>query len=155
MLLVFEDEDVLKPAIGAQLQWLNTSIKTTTNPLGEFELATPSNVNKLIVAYKNFATDTIEIQKQSNYIEIKLSKQKTKLGGITVAARKNATEVSYLSTIQLLKITSGELKKAACCNLSESFETTPSVDVSFTDAITGQKQIQMLGLATPYTLITQ
>ena len=98
--LVFEDEDVLKPAIGAQLQWLNTSIKTTTNPLGEFELATPSNVNKLIVAYKNFATDTIEIQKQSNYIEIKLSKQKTKLGGITVAARKNATEVSYLSTIQ-------------------------------------------------------
>jgi hypothetical protein len=153
--LVFEDEDVLKPAIGAQLQWLNTSIKTTTNPLGEFELATPSNVNKLIVAYKNFATDTIEIQKQSNYIEIKLSKQKTKLGGITVAARKNATEVSYLSTIQLLKINSGELKKAACCNLSESFETTPSVDVSFTDAITGQKQIQMLGLATPYTLITQ
>ncbi|OQX97263.1 MAG: hypothetical protein B6I20_12985 [Bacteroidetes bacterium 4572_117] len=45
--------------------------------------------------------------------------------------------------------------QAACCNLSESFETNPSVDVSFTDAVTGTRQIMMLGLAGPYTQITR
>jgi outer membrane receptor for ferrienterochelin and colicins len=46
------------------------------------------------------------------------------------------------------------LFKAACCNLSESFETNPAVDVAFTDAITGSRQIQMLGLSGPNTMIT-
>ena len=44
--------------------------------------------------------------------------------------------------------------KAACCNLSESFETNPSIDVNFSDAISGTKQIKMLGLSSPYILIT-
>ncbi|HUN04400.1 MAG TPA: Plug domain-containing protein, partial [Niabella sp.] len=49
-----------------------------------------------------------------------------------------------------------ELTKAACCNLSESFETSPSVDVSYSDAVTGIKQIQLLGLAGNYTqLLTE
>ena len=47
-----------------------------------------------------------------------------------------------------------QLTKAACCNLSESFETSPAVDVSYTDAVTGIKQIQLLGLAGSYTQIT-
>ena len=48
-------------------------------------------------------------------------------------------------------ITSKELLKAACCNLSESFTTNASVDVQFQDAVTGAKQIQLLGLAGLYT----
>lgn len=51
------------------------------------------------------------------------------------------------------RIDDQELKKAACCNLSESFETNASVDVSFSDAVTGTKQIEMLGLAGKYALI--
>jgi hypothetical protein len=47
-----------------------------------------------------------------------------------------------------------ELLKAACCNLSESFETNPSVDVSYNDAVTGSKQIQLLGLSGNYTQLT-
>ena len=43
-----------------------------------------------------------------------------------------------------------ELRKAACCNLAESFETNPSIDATFTDAITGTKQIQMMGLSGKY-----
>ena len=43
-----------------------------------------------------------------------------------------------------------ELRKAACCNLMESFETDPSVDATFTDAVTGTKQIQMMGLSGKY-----
>ena len=50
-------------------------------------------------------------------------------------------------------ITSKELLKAACCNLSESFSTNTSVDIQFQDAVTGAKQIQLLGLAGNYTQI--
>ena len=54
-----------------------------------------------------------------------------------------------------MKVNSDELLKAACCNLSESFETNPSIDVNFSDALTGTKQIKMLGLSSPYLLITE
>ena len=53
-----------------------------------------------------------------------------------------------------MNISSQELLKAACCNLAESFETTPSIDVNFSDAISGRKQIRMLGLSSPNILMS-
>ena len=44
----------------------------------------------------------------------------------------------------------GQLIRAACCNLGESFTTNPSVDVSYSDAATGAKQIKLLGLSGTY-----
>ncbi|OWK74888.1 TonB-dependent receptor [Flavobacteriaceae bacterium JJC] len=52
-------------------------------------------------------------------------------------------------------ISSKELLKAACCNLSESFETNATVDVSFSNAVTGTKQLKMLGLDQKYTSLTK
>lgn len=52
-------------------------------------------------------------------------------------------------------MTGKELLKAACCNLAESFETNPSIDVNFSDALTGTRQIKMLGLTSPYLMITE
>lgn len=49
-----------------------------------------------------------------------------------------------------LKINAHELYKAACCNLGESFTTNPSVDVNYSDATTGAKQIRLLGLSGTY-----
>jgi outer membrane receptor for ferrienterochelin and colicins len=143
-------------AIGAKLQWLGYKSIYTTNPLGAYYIPKPPKADKLIVSYTGYFTDTISIPNTSIAVNIVLKKKSKKdLAAVTIAGSKKTAEVSYISTIQQLNIGKGELLKAACCNLSESFETTPSVDVSFTDAITGQKQIQMLGLATPYTLITQ
>ena len=47
-------------------------------------------------------------------------------------------------------ISSGELLRAACCNLGESFTTNPSVDVNYADAATGAQQIKLLGLSGTY-----
>ncbi len=47
-------------------------------------------------------------------------------------------------------ITTSELRRAACCNLGESFTTNPSVDVSYNDAATGARQIKLLGLSGAY-----
>ena len=55
----------------------------------------------------------------------------------------------------VIRVNSEELLKAACCNLSESFDTNPSIDVSFSDALTGTKQIEMLGLTSPYILFAE
>ena len=49
-----------------------------------------------------------------------------------------------------MRINQAELFKAACCNLSESFTTNPSVDVNYSDAATGAKQIKLLGLSGTY-----
>ncbi len=72
-----------------------------------------------------------------------------------VVIREEATGLSVDSKSASLDLTISrkELKKAACCNLSESFETNPSIDVSFTDAVTGTKQIQLFGLAGKYAQI--
>lgn len=55
--------------------------------------------------------------------------------------------MSRMTAIQQQVISGAELRKAACCNLSESFQTNASVDVNYSDAVTGAKQIQLLGLA--------
>jgi outer membrane receptor for ferrienterochelin and colicins len=44
-----------------------------------------------------------------------------------------------------------ELGKLACCNLAESFENSNTVDVNYSDGITGGREIQMLGLAGTYS----
>ncbi|GAB3919249.1 TonB-dependent receptor plug domain-containing protein [Larkinella terrae] len=67
-----------------------------------------------------------------------------------VTVQGNSTQIDRFSPIQNEILTTRTLAKAACCNLSESFETNASVNVSYTDAITGAKQIQMLGLSGNY-----
>ncbi|MEL6392967.1 MAG: TonB-dependent receptor, partial [Bacteroidota bacterium] len=58
---------------------------------------------------------------------------------------------STLETRNVESITTTELRAAACCNLGESFETNPSVDVSYADPLTGSREIQLLGLRGDYT----
>ncbi len=77
------------------------------------------------------------------------------LKAVKVEAKRDKLQKSLLKTANTTVITSKELLKAACCNLAESFETNPSIDVSFSDALTGTKQIKMLGLTSPYLMITE
>jgi outer membrane receptor for ferrienterochelin and colicins len=74
---------------------------------------------------------------------------------IKVQSKRKSLQKSFTVTGNTSVITSKELLKAACCNLAESFETNPSIDVSFSDALTGTKQIKMLGLTSPYLMITE
>ena len=82
-------------------------------------------------------------------------KSKDQLDEVVIKTRKKASTRSYLSSQNVINVSSSELLKAACCNVSESFETNPSIDVSFSNAITGVKEVKMLGLESPYLLITE
>lgn len=78
-----------------------------------------------------------------------------KLDEVVVDKKKKGIQKSLKKTTNTSVVTSKELLKAACCNLAESFETNPSIDVNFSDALTGTKQIKMLGLTSPYLMITE
>ena len=68
---------------------------------------------------------------------------------VTVTTRRAAT-VKSRGLLNSTRISSDELIRAACCNLGESFTTNPSVDVSYSDAATGARQIRLLGLSGSY-----
>jgi outer membrane receptor for ferrienterochelin and colicins len=138
---------------GASLHWLNTNIGAITNQKGEFTIPHKKAYRSLVVSYLGYKTDTVTIQNLKPIYHF--LKQESDLEEITVTTRKKATYKSFLTTSNVFTVNSDELLKAACCNLAESFETNPSIDVSFTDALTGTKQIQMLGLTSPYLLISQ
>ena len=138
---------------GATVYWLNTNVGTTTNEKGWFTIGYKSEYKKLLISYIGYRTDTVEVNSNSELIH--LLREDNELDEVNIKSHKKARFVSVLSAANVSKISSDELLKAACCNLSESFATNPSVDVNFSDAVTGTKQIQMLGLNSPYILITQ
>ena len=141
------------PLIGANVHWLNSSIGAVTDLDGRFEIPKNSGTDKLVISYTGYRTDTITALEDKPML-IRLESSIT-LDEVKVTYRKKSTEISSINPLKMEQISEGELRKAACCNLSESFSTSPSVDVSFTDAVTGTRQIRMLGLASPYTNITQ
>ncbi|WP_452226743.1 TonB-dependent receptor [Lacinutrix cladophorae] len=139
------------PLFGANVYWLETSVGTTTDYNGNFTIPYNESYKKLVISYVGFKTDTLHIVKPEK-VQVQLE-SKSDLDEVTVTSRKQATAKSYLNATNTFTVSSKELLKAACCNLSESFETNPSIDVNFADAVTGTRQIKMLGLTSPYLLI--
>jgi outer membrane receptor for ferrienterochelin and colicin len=74
---------------------------------------------------------------------------------IKVQSAQKSLQKSLKLTANTTLLSSKELLKAACCNLAESFDTNPTIDVNFSDVLTGTKQIKMLGLTSPYLMITE
>jgi outer membrane receptor for ferrienterochelin and colicins len=151
MVMELDPQNQHIPLLGANVFWLNTSIGTITSDDGTFTLPYKPSYKKLVISFVGFKTDTLTID--SPKMIHHLLQTSDDLGEITIAVRKKSSATSFLSSQNISTISSKELLKAACCNLSESFETNPSIDVNFTDAISGSKQIKMLGLTSPYILI--
>lgn len=140
---------------GASLLLLESQIKTASNEEGGFEFILPKSLPQtLVISAKGYYNDTLILTKKDRFsaLQIVLYSQKL-LPEIVFVYRKADHGISRLKTLHVEEINSGELRKAACCNLSESFESNASVDVNITDAISGAKKIQLLGLDGVYTQI--
>ena len=140
------------PLGGANVYWLNTQVGAVTDFDGNFELNYKPEYKKLVISFVGYKTDTISVNFAKRITHSLTST--ANLDEVTVTARQKATSRSFIQATNTLNVSSAELLKAACCNLAESFETNPSIDVNFADAISGTRQIKMLGLTSPYILIT-
>ena len=136
---------------GANIYWLNTTVGTVTDIDGKFALIYKKEYSKLVISFVGFKTDTLTIT-EPKMVHHWLQPTSA-LDEVTVKGKRKPTAKSYLQAQNISIVSSDELLKAACCNLSESFETNPSIDVNFADAVTGTRQIKMLGLTSPYILI--
>lgn len=135
---------------GAHVYWLGTTTGSISGEKGHFSLPATDKSNQLVVQFIGHLADTILVNSADSLIKVVLKSfnqmhevQVTASGTSLVSSRPILTQV----------ITEDGLRKAACCNLAESFESSAAVDVSYSDAVSGAKQIQMLGLAGIYSQI--
>lgn len=138
------------PIAGAVVGIMGTNNAATTNDKGAFELnATNNYSDTLLISALGYRTDTVAL-KGNSLVTVQLMPLQMK--EVEVNARK-ATKLE-MTPMNVEVITSADLTKDACCNLSESFENSATVDVSYSDAVSGAKEIRMLGLDGVYTQIT-
>ena len=141
------------PLIGADVYWEGTEIGVSTDNEGAFTLKRTEASNTLAVSYIGYKKKTVKVSGNAS-LHIQLEPEST-LEEVVVSQKRANTMKSQWQVADVHTMSSGELLKAACCNLSESFSTNPSIDVNFSDAVTGNKQIKMLGLTSPYILMAE
>lgn len=145
-----------EPIIGAEIIWKGTGTGALTFVDGTFLLDRVDGRDTLLITYLGYESDTIDIRQAVLPLDITMLETTQQLNEVELTAQGPSTFNNRFTAIQTTKITGQELCRAACCNLSESFETNASVDVAYSDAATGAKQIKMLGLSGIYVqLLTE
>lgn len=135
----------------AGIYWEKTNINTQSDKDGNFNIIKPlTGDHKLIVSYVGFKSDTLVIAPEQKHLAV-LMHSNGELATVTITKQTEGTYFSALKPIKTEIISQAGLQKLACCNLSESFQNNASVDVGYADAVTGARQIQMLGLSGIYS----
>lgn len=139
-----------QPVIGANIYWEKSKKGATSDINGYFEIDLPSGHEHLIVTYTGYVSESVHVDNLAEELKIYLKEDTKLLDEVVVSKRASSTVTQRGAVLQTQKVTMAEIRRDACCNLGESFVTNPSVDVAYTDAATGAKQIKLLGLAGTY-----
>ena len=137
---------------GAFVRWMDKSSGVFTDSLGNFSIEHHHESPYLVISFASYTTDTVLVSKDDSFYVFQL-RASNQLGTAFIFKKKLTYGLSRLSPRTTILLGEREFQKAACCNLSESFENSPAIDATFADAVTGTKQIKMLGLDGFYTLI--
>ena len=142
-----------EPLAFVNVLWVNTNTGVSTDEKGHFKIDSPATFpGMLVVSYVGFKTDTIKVWENMKKLTIVL-KSSVDLSEFEVTGKQQATSIGTITPNLVETLNQDELRKAACCSVSESFGTNASVDVNVTDAVSGSKKIKMLGLDGIYTQI--
>ena len=140
-----------EPLIGATILWKHdATVNAVADIDGKFSINRSKKSDTLVVSYVGFNTLNFIVNRQDSFLHLHLEVL-ANLQEVVVTGRLEDSYVSTLNVKNVESLTSCELRKAPCCNLSEAFETSGAVDISYSDAITGATEIQMLGLKGIYT----
>lgn len=147
------DADTEQPLIGATLYWQNTSAGATTSADGSFTLRRVAGFDTLVVEYLGYDTQTIDIDRDTADIVVELKASAVDIDAVVIESAQRGNYAKQSGITRQEQISFAGLCKMACCSLAESFENSASVTVGYSDAISGARQIKMLGLAGTYTQI--
>lgn len=140
---------------GANVLWAGTTLGTTTDAQGRFSLPLPPSwPAELVASFVGHTSDTLLLDAAPPAPISLTLKASVELKAFEVVERQSSTKLDTRSLQASEIITSMELKRAACCDISESFETNATVDVSFSDAVSGTKTIRMLGIDGKYAQLS-
>jgi outer membrane receptor for ferrienterochelin and colicin len=145
------NEGIKVPLPFVNVYWNGTTSGTVTDDNGRFIIFKPdSDINELIFSYIGYLNDTVNVEHVTMPMDVILNSSR-QLEGVTVEKRMGGSYLSGLNPLHAEVITEEGLQKLPCCNLSESFENNATIDVGFSDALTGARHIKMLGLAGVYS----
>lgn len=145
-----------KAVSGANIHFIDTNNATTTDVNGKFSIIRKSDDSLYLAAtHVGFITDSILVvaNNLSLYLEFLLRENKVQLKEVTITANQLGTAISRFSIIKTEQISKTGLMKMACCNLSEGFENSATITVGYADAVSGAKQVQLLGLSGIYSQV--
>ncbi len=142
-----------QPLVGAAVYWAGTTVGASTDATGAFQLHRVKNYDKLVAAYLGYLNDTLQVAAGEPRAEFALQSEGVALDDVVVEGTLSGNYVKRDGILKGEMISFAGLCKMACCNLAESFENSASVTVGYSDAISGARQIKMLGLAGTYTQI--
>ena len=142
-----------QPLVGASVYWEGTTIGASTDAEGAFLLHRVKGYDNLVASYLGFVNDTLRVANGAERIEFALKSDGVELEDVVVEGNLSGNFVKRDGIVKNEMISFAGLCKMACCNLAESFENSASVTVGYSDAISGARQIKMLGLAGTYTQI--
>ena len=146
-------DDSGTPMVGANVYWAGTATGVATDFEGNFTLMPVKGNNTLVASFVGCHNDTIIVLNRKPLTIVLVDE--AVLDEVTITERKQGVIKSRTSAFATETIGTEELCRAACCNLSEAFETNASVDVAYSDAATGAKQIRLLGLSGTYVQLIQ
>ena len=139
-----------QPLPGANVYWKIANVGTVTDEHGHYSIEIHPTYKCLVFSFVGYVNDTVHHMAEPQHYDHVMSTPIT-LSEVEVAARQKAQYVNALDPMHVEHITGEALRRCACCSLAESFETNASVDVAYADAVTGAKQIELLGLSGLYT----
>ncbi|MCR5139910.1 MAG: TonB-dependent receptor, partial [Bacteroidaceae bacterium] len=135
---------------GVNVYWKIVNEGVVTDAHGHYKIPIHESIHCLVFSCISYENDTVHHMMEPTHYDHVFDAVHI-LTEVDIAARQKASFISHLNPVAVQTITSEGLKRAACCSLAESFESNASVDVSYSDAVTGARQIELLGLSGLYT----
>lgn len=138
------------PLPGVNVYWKIVNEGTVTDANGHYKIPLHERIGCLVFSCISYENDTVHHMLEPAHYDHVFHTIHV-LNEVEIAARQKASYINPIKAIAVQEISSEGLRRAACCSLAESFETNASVDVAYSDAVTGAKQIELLGLSGLYT----
>ncbi|MDZ4745797.1 MAG: TonB-dependent receptor plug domain-containing protein, partial [bacterium] len=145
-IVYIETDGATRPLANAVVSWKGSTKGVYTDTAGKFVLARAAGYDTLIVRAVGYAPLVVAAITR----DMVLTMEPMTSASVVVEADQPTI---LRSTEKTEFISQDQLRQAACCSLAESFEKSPSVEVSYSDAASGARQIQMLGLRGLYTQV--